>query len=62
MPIYELQGPDGTIYEVEGPEDASNESLIAGLKSHLETSVEEKEDLDHNLEPISLTTHQHNKN
>jgi len=55
MPIYELQGPDGTIYEVEGPEDASNESLIAGLKSHLETSVEEKEDLDQALKPTVVT-------
>ena len=35
MPIYRVQGPDGHIYEVEAPADASEESIIAFVAENL---------------------------
>lgn len=35
MPIYRLQGPDGRIYRLEGPENAPDAELIAALEGHL---------------------------
>ena len=35
MPIYEVQGPDKRIYEIEGPAGASDAQLINALKRHL---------------------------
>lgn len=35
MPIYSVQGPDGRIYDVEGPEGASDEQVVAALRQHL---------------------------
>lgn len=37
MPIYEVQGPDGTIYDVEGPENADPNILIATVAQHVES-------------------------
>jgi hypothetical protein len=35
MPIYRLQGPDGRVYRLEGPENAPDAELIAALEGHL---------------------------
>lgn len=35
MPIYSVQGPDGRIYDIEGPAGASDESIISALEQHL---------------------------
>ena len=32
MPIYSVQGPDGRIYDVEGPAGASEEQIIAAVR------------------------------
>ena len=34
MPIYQIQGPDGSIYEIEGPAGASQRQLIAAAKAY----------------------------
>ena len=35
MPIYSVQGPDGRIYDIEGPEGASDAQVVGALRSHL---------------------------
>lgn len=35
MPIYSIQGPDGRIYDIEGPAGASDQQLIAVLKQQI---------------------------
>ena len=35
MPIYSVQGPDGRIYDVEGPAGASQEQIIAAVRRQL---------------------------
>ena len=35
MPIYSVQGPDGRIYDVEGPAGASEEQIIAVVKQQI---------------------------
>jgi hypothetical protein len=42
MPIYSVKGPDGRIYDVEGPAGASDEQVIAFLQQHLAASPEQK--------------------
>ena len=32
MPIYSVQGPDGRIYDVEGPAGASEEQIIGAVR------------------------------
>jgi hypothetical protein len=34
MPLYEITAPDGSVYEIEGPENASQQSLILAAKRH----------------------------
>lgn len=38
MPIYSVQGPDGRIYDVEGPAGASDQDVIAAVRRQLATS------------------------
>jgi len=35
MPIYSVRGPDGYIYDIKGPEGASEQQIIAALQQHL---------------------------
>ena len=35
MPIYSVQGPDGRIYDIEGPEGASDAQVVSALRNHL---------------------------
>lgn len=34
MPLYEITAPDGSVYEIEGPAGASQQSLIAAVQRH----------------------------
>ena len=34
MPLYEITAPDGSVYEIEGPEGASQQSLILAAKRY----------------------------
>ena len=45
MPIYSVQGPDGRIYDVEGPEGASDAQVIAALEEHLASQPKPKKGL-----------------
>jgi hypothetical protein len=36
MPIYNVRAPDGKVYKVNGPEDATDENLIATLHAYLQ--------------------------
>jgi hypothetical protein len=42
MPIYSVQGPDGRIYDIEGPEGASDAQVIAALEEHLASQPKPK--------------------
>ena len=42
MPIYSVKGPDGRIYDVEGPAGASDKQVIAFLQQHLAEQPEQK--------------------
>jgi len=42
MPIYSVKGPDGRIYDVQGPEGASDEQVIAFLQQQLAAQPEQK--------------------
>lgn len=35
MPLYEIAGPDGKVYEIEGPPGASREEVIAAIQARL---------------------------
>jgi len=43
MPIYSVQGPDGRVYDVEGPAGASEEQIIAFVQQNI-NSLQPKED------------------
>lgn len=55
MAKYEITGSDGTIYDIEGPDGATDEELINAVKNQLATSVEEKDDLNEALKPTVVT-------
>ena len=38
MALYEVEGPDGVVYEVEGVEGATDSEIINALKTHLSTT------------------------
>ena len=38
MPIYSVQGPDNRVYDIEGPEGASDDQVIGALQAHLATA------------------------
>jgi len=42
MPIYSVQGPDGRIYDIEGPEGASDAQVISALEEHLASQPKPK--------------------
>ena len=39
MPIYSVQGPDGRIYDVEGPAGASDEQIISFLRRQMASAA-----------------------
>ena len=39
MTIYSVQGPDGRVYDIEGPEGASEKDVIAALQQHLSATA-----------------------
>jgi hypothetical protein len=45
MPIYSVQGPDGRIYDIEGPEGASDADVISALEEHLASQPKPKKGL-----------------
>ena len=45
MPIYSVQGPDGRIYDIEGPEGASDAQVISALEQHLASQPKPKKGL-----------------
>ena len=55
MAKYEITGSDGTIYDIDGPDGATDEELINAVKNQLATSVEEKDDLNEALKPTVVT-------
>jgi hypothetical protein len=42
MPIYSVQGPDGRIYDVEGPAGASEQDIVAAVKRQIATQPAQK--------------------
>jgi len=45
MPIYSVQGPDGRIYDIEGPEGASDAEVVSALEAHLASQPKPKKGL-----------------
>ena len=45
MPIYSVQGPDGRIYDIEGPEGASDAEVVSALEAHLASQSKPKKGL-----------------
>ena len=45
MPIYSVQGPDGRIYDIEGPEGASDAEVVSALEEHLASQPKPKKGL-----------------
>ena len=41
MPIYSVQGPDGRIYDVEGPEGASEAQIVAYVRQQIASAPAE---------------------
>lgn len=39
MPLYQITGPDGTLYEIEGPEGASREDVITAIQRRTQPSA-----------------------
>ena len=39
MPLYEITGPNGEVYQIEGPEGASRNDVINAITSRLEDSA-----------------------
>lgn len=37
MPLYSIKGPDGKVYEIEGPEGATREQVIRAIQARMET-------------------------
>lgn len=50
MPIYQIQGPDGSIYEIEGPAGASQRQLIAAARAY--AMQQQREAFNRQLEEI----------
>jgi len=50
MPIYQIQGPNGLIYEIEGPAGASNRQLIAAAKAY--AMQQQREELEQQIAKI----------
>ena len=40
MPLYEIQGPDGKLYEIEGPPNATKEQIVAAVQRGLQAPKE----------------------
>jgi hypothetical protein len=42
MPLYEITGPDGKVYEIEGPPNATKKQIVEAVQAKLAAAVEEK--------------------
>jgi len=43
MATYEIQGPDGTIYQIDGPENATKKQVVSAIQARLREREEEEE-------------------
>ena len=41
MPLYSIQGPDGRTYELEGPEGATRDQVIAAIQAQMQGQSDE---------------------
>jgi hypothetical protein len=42
MPLYEITGPDGKVYEIEGPPNATKKQIVEAVQAKLAAAAEEK--------------------
>jgi hypothetical protein len=40
MPLYQITGPDGNLYEIEGPEGATRQQVIAAVQKRMASQEE----------------------
>jgi hypothetical protein len=50
MPLYQITGPDGNLYEIEGPEGATRQQVIAAVQKRM--SSQEDTNLESRLQQL----------
>ena len=43
MATYEIQGPDGKVYQIDGPKGATKEQVVAAIQDRLRERKEEED-------------------